>query len=107
PVTMAGRLYMDGGVRSFTNADFAAGYGRVVVLAPLGYGNHNPVSGHLRQEVAALESAGSHVLVVIPDANSELAIGDNILDPARREAAAKAGYEQGKELTKKWRTYRM
>ena len=34
PVTIDGRRYVDGGMRSATNADLAAGYDRVVVLAP-------------------------------------------------------------------------
>src|SRR6266699_1191650 len=32
PVTIAGRRYMDGGVRSATNADLARGYDRVLIL---------------------------------------------------------------------------
>ena len=38
PVTAAGTRWIDGGVRSMANADLAAGYGRVVVLAPLSGG---------------------------------------------------------------------
>jgi NTE family protein len=36
PVTIAGRRYMDGGMRSTTNADLAKGYDRVLILNPLG-----------------------------------------------------------------------
>ena len=35
PVTINGRRYIDGGMRSAVNADLAAGYERVVVLAPI------------------------------------------------------------------------
>jgi NTE family protein len=35
PTTIGGRRWIDGGVRSATNADLAAGYERVVVLAPI------------------------------------------------------------------------
>jgi NTE family protein len=38
PVTIGGRRWIDGGVRSATNADLAAGYDRVVVLAPIARG---------------------------------------------------------------------
>jgi len=36
PVTIAGRRYMDGGIRSATNADLARGYDRILILNPLG-----------------------------------------------------------------------
>jgi NTE family protein len=36
PVTIGGRRYVDGGVRSSDNADLAAGYGRILVISPLG-----------------------------------------------------------------------
>ena len=35
PVSIGGRRYIDGGVRSVTNADLASGCGRVLVLAPM------------------------------------------------------------------------
>ena len=35
PVTIDGRRYVDGGMRSAANADLAQGYDRVVVLAPI------------------------------------------------------------------------
>ena len=36
PVTIAGRRYMDGGIRSATNADLARGYDSILILNPLG-----------------------------------------------------------------------
>jgi NTE family protein len=97
-VPIGGATYMDGGIRSMTNADMAAGYQQVVVLAPLGYREGNPVSGHLRRELQALRDAGSEVHAVLPDATSEQAIGDNVLDPARRADAAEAGLRQASAL---------
>ncbi|MGW7194048.1 patatin-like phospholipase family protein, partial [Streptomyces sp. NPDC054838] len=38
PVTVDGRRYIDGGVRSATNADLAADYERVVIVAPMALG---------------------------------------------------------------------
>jgi len=92
PVTIDGRRYMDGGMRSATNADLAAGYERVVVLAPLprGAGWLPSVSAH----VAELRRGGAQVVVVSPDAAARAAIGRNVLDPARRAAAARAGLAQ-------------
>jgi NTE family protein len=94
-VEIDGHRFMDGGIRSMTNADLAEGAGRVVVIAPLGYSDGNPVSGHLRREVAGLEAGGTQVTVIVPDAAAQDAIGDNVLDPARRAPSARAGLEQG------------
>lgn len=94
-VRIGGRPYMDGGIRSMTNADLAAGAAQVLVIAPLGFSDGNPVSGHLRAEVRRLEAAGSRVQVIVPDAASLEALGDNVLDPARRPASAQAGLAQG------------
>lgn len=93
-VPIDGSAYMDGGIRSMTNADMAAGYSQVVVLAPLGFRDGNPVSGHLRSELQALRVAGSQVQAVLPDEACVQAIGDNVLDPARRAGAAEAGLRQ-------------
>ncbi|MBC9904054.1 patatin-like phospholipase family protein [Achromobacter xylosoxidans] len=97
-VPIGGATYMDGGIRSMTNADMAAGYQQVVVLAPLGYREGNPVSGHLRRELQTLCEAGSLVHAVLPDAASVQAIGDNVLDPARRADAAEAGLRQASAI---------
>jgi NTE family protein len=92
---IGGRRFMDGGIRSMTNADLALGARHVVVLAPLGYSEGNPVSGHLRAEAARLRASGCRVDVIVPDAASLLALGDNVLDPARRIPSAQAGLAQG------------
>jgi len=97
PVTIAGRRYMDGGVRSATNADLARGYDRVLILNPLG-ANANYFGAGTDAEAAALEREGSQVLVIAPDAASAAAIGLNPLDPATRQPSALAGHTQGREL---------
>jgi NTE family protein len=97
PVTIAGRRYMDGGVRSATNADLARGYDRTVILNPLG-ANANYFGAGTAEEAAALEREGSQVLVIAPDAASVTAIGLNPLDPATRQPSALAGRTQGREL---------
>lgn len=94
-VPIAGKLYMDGGIRSHTNADLAAGAASVVVIAPLGWSEGDPVCGHLRAEVEALESSGAEVHVIVPDAASLEAMTDNVLDPSRRAPSARAGLAQG------------
>jgi NTE family protein len=90
-VTINGRQYVDGGVRSGTNADLAAGYDRIVVLAPIA-GGFKAMPG-ARQQVAALER-DADVALVTPDAAARQASGRNALDPAARAAAARAGLAQ-------------
>lgn len=97
-VPVDGSHYIDGGIRSITNADLAKGAARVLVLAPFGYSEGNPVSGHLAAEVAGLRAAGAEVQVLCPDAASLAAIGENVLDPERRAASAEAGMAQGRAL---------
>lgn len=93
-VEVKGVPYIDGGVRSATNADLAAGSDTVLILAPMGYHSFLNTGSHLREEVAGLEAAGSRVLVLIPDADSTEAIGRNPLDPKSRAPSALAGEQQ-------------
>jgi len=96
PVIIAGHRYMDGGVRSATNADLAHGYDRILILNPLG-ANANFLGASLDAEVAALEREGSQVLVIAADDASNAAIGLNPLDPEARRPSALAGRAQGRE----------
>lgn len=94
-VTIGGRRYMDGGVRSADNADLAAGYARITVVSPLGYDSVIPSPLPLRAVVDQLRAGGAQVTVVVPDAASAAAMGANPLDPATRGPAARAGLAQG------------
>jgi len=96
PVTIDGRRYMDGRVRSSDNADLAAGAERIVVISPLGLNTEIPTWLPLRDVVAGLAADGAVVTVVSPDAASVAAIGANPLDPATRVPAATAGRAQGR-----------
>src|SRR6266508_3696475 len=88
PVTIAGRRYMDGGVRSTNNADLAAGHDPVVILAPFTVG----LIGTLDDEIAVLGDAT--VVTVTPDHEALDAIGPNPLDASRRALALEAGLSQ-------------
>lgn len=105
-VPLKDRLLMDGGLRSMTNADLATGSRQVLILAPLGYSENNPVSGHLRAEVDQLTQSGATVDVIVPDDKATQAIGDNVLDPGQRVPSAEAGLVQGlrilNTLNKSW-----
>ncbi len=91
PVTIGARRYIDGGLRSAANADLAAGADRVVVIAPVSTGG-GPLA-RLTDQVAALRRTAA-VAVVRPDRAARRAIGRNVLDPARRAPAARAGRAQ-------------
>ncbi len=94
PVTIGDRRFVDGGVRSVANADLAAGYERVVIVAPVAQG-----VGHMtnpRRQAAGLAAAGARVVLVQPDRAAVHAIGHNVLDLSRRAAAATAGRAQAK-----------
>jgi NTE family protein len=96
PVTIDGRRYVDGGVRSSDNVDYAAGARRITVLSPM-FDNAVglPEERSTREVVAALRADGAEVTVIAPDAASSAAIGANPLDPATRGPAAHAGRKQG------------
>jgi NTE family protein len=96
PVTIGGRRYVDGGVRSSDNADLAAGHARIVVISPLGLDPPFPSPMPLQTVVEQLRSEGSAVTVITPDEASVAAIGTNPLDPATRIPAAQAGRAQGR-----------
>lgn len=91
PVTIGGRRFMDGGLRSAANADLAEGADRIVVIAPITHGG-GPSPRPADQVKALAERA--EVVLVTPDRASDDAIGTNPLDPARRAPAAAAGRRQ-------------
>jgi NTE family protein len=95
-VTIGGRRYMDGGVRSPDNADLAAGAAQVLVISPMGMDSPLPSLLPLRKMVADLRDAGTAVTVLQPDEASVAAIGANALDPETRVPAANAGRAQGR-----------
>jgi NTE family protein len=102
--------YIDGGYRrSSENADLAAGYGRVLVLSPLGGRTRTPLEWgmHLAAQVDELRARGSRVETILPDSNSRDAFGSNLMDLSTRPPAARAGYDQGRavaeQLTEFWR----
>ena len=93
PVPLLGRLLIDGGVRSSTNADLAQGHDEVLLLAPLAQG---PMRGIVEKEAAALSGT---VTVIMGDKETEAAMGPNALDPAMRRPSAEAGLRQGRAAT--------
>jgi NTE family protein len=98
PVTIGGRRYIDGGMRSGTNADLAHGYDAVLIIAPIGSQAEGMGPGARRdmeREIAQLREAGSLVDVIVPDDETLGVFGVNLMDTSRRIDAAQTGVRQG------------
>ncbi len=101
PVSINGRRYQDGGVRSTTNADLAAGFDAVLIIAPIGArpDGIDPLSNRLATaEAEMLRAAGAEVELAFPDEGAQEAMGINRMDSSRRGLCADAGREQGRRL---------
>jgi len=85
PVSIGGRRFIDGGVRSGTCADLAAGNDLVVLVAPTR--PDGPWSARQASEVRALRAAGSRVVEVTP------AVGP--LEPGPLSDVLEAGFRVG------------
>jgi NTE family protein len=100
PVTIDGHRYIDGGMRSLTNADLAKGY-RVVIVVDFNDPSRRSEIGKsfgalADRELKILRDSGSTVEYVAPDAATLAAFGPNRQDPTRRKAAFAAGSKQGR-----------
>lgn len=91
PVRVRGRVLIDGGVRSSTNADQAPGQDRVLVVAPVPEG-HRP-------------APDGRELLLTPDPGVLPAAGPDLLDPARRPAACRAGLAQAGRVAAEVRAF--
>ncbi|THD55627.1 patatin-like phospholipase family protein [Phenylobacterium sp.] len=111
PVTLKGRRYIDGGMRSATNADMAVGHELVVVIAlRLGAGGGatgERLAAQFDEEIETLKGGGGTVLTIAPDEASVEAFGVNLMDFRKRPGAARAGLAQGlayaKDVAAYWR----
>lgn len=104
PITIEGRRYIDGGMRSATNADMARGHDLVVLVsmlspARMAAARSDPRAARyavrLESEMNALSEGGSRVEVLAPDDQAAAAMGRNVMDPAGAPAAAAEGLRQG------------
>ncbi|WP_284681489.1 patatin-like phospholipase family protein [Sphaerisporangium fuscum] len=103
PITINGRRYMDGSLRSATNAGLAAGARTLVVIDPQA---HLFPRELLHQE---LEVAGARTVVTIdPDPESIRAFGSDLNDRTAWEPAYQAGLRQAtdaaEQLRSAWKT---
>lgn len=99
PVTLNGRRYIDGGMRSSTNADMASGHETVLVVAvragAAGGVLAERVAQRFNEEIETLKDSGATVVTITPDEASVAAFGVNLMDFRRRPDAARAGVAQG------------
>lgn len=98
PITINGRRYMDGSLRSATNAGLAAGARTLVVIDPQA---HLFPRELLHQELAV---AGAHTVVTIePDPESIRAFGSDLNDRTAWEPAYQAGLRQAADAEEQLR----
>lgn len=100
PVPIDGRHYMDGGVRSGTNADVIldAKPGAALVIAPICSATAAigaVAERALHDEVAQLRAAGTRVCTILPDEADARTFGGNLMDASRAEACQEAGRQRG------------
>jgi NTE family protein len=100
PVHVDGRRYVDGGVRSVTNADVASRASRVFVVA-CRTEDPSPTGPSLDRAVAGLRAGGAAVEVVVADEAAQAAYGTDVLALATREPAARAGRAQGVRIAER------
>lgn len=96
-VHVGDRALMDGGMRSATNADLAAGYGRVLVVSCNPEPPTSPFGPTLDESLRLIGETGT-ALHVTADEASHRAFGTNPLDPARRIPSFEAGLAQARQL---------
>lgn len=98
-VTINGKHYVDGGMRSTANVDLATGADVVIVIAPLPQAFSRATS--IRAQLAA--TGATLTAVVTPDERALVDIGKNVLDPAKRSDAARTGLRQAADVLDKVR----
>ncbi|HEX4452828.1 MAG TPA: patatin-like phospholipase family protein [Kofleriaceae bacterium] len=103
PIEIGGRHYMDGGMYSTDNADLAAGFDCVLVIALRAGNPRVPLVG-LEDTTRAL----AHVFVILPDDAAQAAlaaVGGNVLDPDVSPAMALAARARGQLLATRIATF--
>jgi NTE family protein len=94
PVTIAGRRYMDGAVRSPTSADLATNSDVVVIVAAPSRSEQS--DRQIAAETADVRAAGGAIVEIRPDAESGAAFGADAMDSSRQPLVFEAGLRQGR-----------
>ena len=103
PTLFQGEHYIDGGFYSTNNADLAAGFDRVMILAlkpPPGIPIPSLSLVTLDETVKTLLDSGTFVEVIYPDENTLAALdaAGGVMNPAISAPAATAGRVQGRSI---------
>lgn len=100
PIAIADRQWIDGGMRSSTSADKAAGHKRVLIVAVIAGSDRDPriqlLGKRMERERAAIAAAGGTSEMIAPDDGARAVFGNNLMHAARRDRIAEAGLAQGK-----------
>ena len=99
PVFIAGRHYMDGGMRSAANVDLVGQFDVILVLSfnPPGPVGQRMIS-RLTTQAEQLTALGTNVLVINPDETCLESIGLNTMDFGRRPEVLKRAITQATEI---------
>ncbi len=95
PITIDGRRYVDGGIRSATNIDEVKGARRIVAIAVVGRLGREMQMPRIEAELAELKPEGE-ALLITPDEASQDVFGMNLMEATDRAGIARAGYAQGR-----------
>jgi NTE family protein len=93
PITIDGRRYVDGGVRSATCFDLAKGARRILAIGVVGRLGREMQMPRLEAE---LVEAGGESLLIIPDDACQDTFGPNLMEARDRGGIARAGHAQGR-----------
>jgi NTE family protein len=121
PITIGGRRYMDGGMRSGTNADLAKGHERVLIVTLLGRfaadtGPSASTDGAMarridrmqrnaERELSVLRESGSSIEQIGPDAEAAERMGMDLMNPSLVYDASQAGLRQGRATAQRLREF--
>lgn len=95
PIQIGEHNYIDGSLRSLTNADLAARAQTLVVIAPLA---HRIPEETLRQELNTADARAA--ATIAPDAASSLFFDSDLYDPTSWRPAYRAGHQQASTIAK-------
>ena len=105
PITIHGRRYIDGGMRSGTSFDLGKGYERVLAVAVISSMGADIMRARVDAEIAALRATGTKVELIVPNAHCLEAFGPNLMDASRRGDIALAGAVQGRAEAERIREF--
>jgi NTE family protein len=115
PITVNGRRYVDGGMRSVANADLAVGHDAVLIVTLSGEipaemaSLIDPKMAEFlnagSREVATLEASGSIVRVISPSEDFTSYVAMNLMNMALAPRAGEIGVAQGEKLAEDMRGF--